>query len=203
MKTIILAGGKSSRMGQNKALLPIGGKSIIKRIVEEFTAISEEIIIIANIPEIYDELNLSIYPDVQEFRGDGPLAGIYTGIKAADEKFCLFIACDMPFVSPKIGEFLIEELKNSGADAVIPSHEGRVHPLFGAYHKRIQPIIKENLLNGKRKMTHLLEKVNVKIVEKLDTPDGLQDEWEYCMWNMNTMEDYQKAIEFYKRNNKL
>ncbi|RTZ57234.1 molybdenum cofactor guanylyltransferase [Bacillus sp. SAJ1] len=203
MKTIILAGGKSSRMGKNKALLPIEGKSIIKRIAEEFTPISEEIIIIANIPEIYNELDLSIFPDVPEFRGEGPLAGIYTGIDVADEDFCLFIACDMPFVSRKIGEYLIRELKNSGVDAVIPSHQGRVHPLFGAYHKRIQPFIKENLLNGKRKMSHLLNEVNAKIIEKQDIPEELQVEWEYCLWNLNTLEDYQKALEFYQNINKL
>lgn len=186
-------------MGQNKALLPIDGKSIIRRLAEKFTPISEEIIIISNEPEKYNELDLSIYPDVKEFRGDGPLAGIYTGINAANDDLCLFIACDMPFASPRIGEFMIEELKSSGMDAVIPSHEGRIHPLFGAYHKKINPVVKENLFNEKRKMLHLLHAVNAKIVEKQDIPKELQQEWEYCFWNMNTMEDYQKAVELYKK----
>jgi len=199
LKTIILAGGKSSRMGQNKALLPIGGKSIIKRLAETFTPISDEVIIISNEPEKYNELDLSIFPDVKEFRGDGPLAGIYTGINAANVDHCLFLACDMPFASPKIGGYLTQILKNNGVDAVIPSHEGRIHPLFGAYHKRIHSVVKENLLNGKRKMSHLLNAVNAKIVEKQDIPEELQKEWEYCFWNMNTMEDYQKAVELHKK----
>jgi len=199
LKTIILAGGKSSRMGQNKALLPIGGKSIIKRLAETFKPISDEIIIISNEPEKYNGLDFSIYSDVKEFRGDGPLAGIYTGMNAANEDCCLFLACDMPFASQKIGKFMMETLKNSGADAVIPLHEGRVHPLFGTYHKRILPVVKENLLNGKRKMLHLLNGVNAKIIEKLDAPKELKKEWEYSFWNMNTMEDYQKALELYKK----
>lgn len=197
MKTIILAGGKSRRMGQNKALLPIVGKSIIQRIVDEFTPVSEEVILIANQPELYSELQTAVLSDVKEFKGDGPLAGILTGFLAAKTPVCVFVACDMPFASSKIGEFLIEKLLNSDYDAIIPSNDGRIHPLFGAYRSRIQPIIKANLLNGKRKVSHLLDEVNVQIVEKQDVPEEFQHEWEYCFWNMNTMEDYHKTLELF------
>ncbi|MBS4175361.1 molybdenum cofactor guanylyltransferase [Bacillus sp. FJAT-49736] len=202
MKTVILAGGKSRRMGQNKALLPLGEKSIIQRLVEDFTTISEEIIIIANIPEIYSNLGIRIFSDAEKFKGDGPLAGIYTGLDVANTA-CLFIACDMPFASPALGEFMKEVLENSKVDVVIPSYKGRIHPLFGVYHHRIKSHINELLLNDKRKMSQLINEVNAKIIEKQDIPIDLQDKWEYCLWNMNTMEDYQKALEFYKNKNRL
>lgn len=194
METIILAGGKSSRMGTNKALLKIGEQRIIDRLVSEFSLVSNHVMLVTNQPEEYKGLNVAIISDESKFKGQGPLAGIYSGLKEARTNHCLVIACDMPFAKKCLGIWLIEQLKNGDYDAVIPSYHGRLHPLFGAYHSRIMEAIKGNLLAGKRKMTDLLNDINVRIIECQDAPLNLQNEWEDNLWNMNTVEDYKQAL---------
>ncbi|KYC92965.1 molybdenum cofactor guanylyltransferase [Heyndrickxia sporothermodurans] len=194
MDTIILAGGKSSRMGQNKALLPLGNERVIDRLINEFSPITRRMFLVSNHPSEYQSININILTDEPEFKGQGPLAGMEIGLKNATSQECLIIACDMPFASKQVGKWLIDELTNGNFDAVIPVSEGRIHPLFGAYHKKIQPIIRTCLLDQKRRMTDLIDQLNVKLVEQNDAPEYLQNIWGTCFWNMNTMDDYQKAL---------
>ncbi|MDH5162874.1 molybdenum cofactor guanylyltransferase [Heyndrickxia oleronia] len=199
MNTIILAGGKSSRMGENKALLTIGEMRVIDRLVDEYSTISHQIILITNQPEVYDDLRVTIKSDVKEFRGQGPLAGIYTGLKEATTATSLIIACDMPFASSAMGGWLEAELVQGDYDAVIPSEDGQLHPLFGAYNRRILPVVRNCLVEKKRRVTDLLSQLHMKIVEKQDAPKDLQEIWNDSFWNMNTKEDYRLALEIDRR----
>ncbi|HBZ11978.1 MAG TPA: molybdenum cofactor guanylyltransferase [Bacillus bacterium] len=185
MNTIILAGGKSSRMGQNKALIKIGGRRVIDRIAAELEPVSNKMIVIANDPAQYEHMNAFIIEDEPAFKGQGPLVGIYTGLKEAGCGPCLVVACDMPFVSARIGRELVSILKRNKVDAVVPIHEDRMHPLFAVYDARVAETVKKTLMAGKRSVKSFLDRIDVEyftIKEKRD-----------AVWNMNTMEEYIQA----------
>jgi molybdopterin-guanine dinucleotide biosynthesis protein A len=187
MMTIILAGGKSSRMGQNKALMPIDGVRVIDRIIAEFRPVSEKIIVIANDVRPYKNLGVLLLPDAHSYRGQGPLAGIYTGLHAAGTGACLVVACDMPFASAKLGCKLMDVLRQKDLDAVVPREPEQIHPLFAAYHTRITQKAKVILEEGKRSVKALLDRIDAGY---LDAEAGSKH-----LWNMNTMKDYIQAAE--------
>ncbi|MBS4177991.1 molybdenum cofactor guanylyltransferase [Lederbergia citrea] len=191
MKTIILAGGKSSRMGENKALMKIDGVRVIDRIISEFTPVSEKIILIANDKTMYDGLQAELLEDAAPYAGQGPLAGIYTGLLAASEGPCIIVACDMPFASSEFGLKLIETLIENKRDAVVPVTEGQIHPLFAAYEASIAEKVKMVLNEGKRSVRSLLDQLNVEFF-KMDTISE-------TVWNMNTQEDYIEAVKIAER----
>ncbi|MBW8348446.1 molybdenum cofactor guanylyltransferase [Bacillus sp. IITD106] len=184
MKTIILAGGKSSRMGENKALMTIAGKRVIDRIIEEFTHVSEKVIVIAN-----DELSqigdsVVILEDFKPYKGEGPLAGMLTGLAAAKEGPCFVIACDMPFASSKLAKQLEQKLIENKLEAVVPVADGQIHPLCAVYNARIQNEVIGVLKEGKRAVKSLLDRIKVEYIE-------MDKSLEF--WNMNTREDYVEA----------
>lgn len=190
MNTIILAGGKSSRMGQNKALMKVGGIRVIDRIAAEFGPESDQMIVVANDPAVYKHMDAVILEDEPAFKGQGPLAGIYTGLKEVGEGPCLIVACDMPFVSAGLGRELVSILKRSDRDAVVPIHEGRMHPLLAAYDARVSDIAKKTLENGKRSVRALLDLMDV---EYFTIKEEVVD-----VWNMNTMAEYIHAEKLLK-----
>ncbi|RST77015.1 molybdenum cofactor guanylyltransferase [Siminovitchia acidinfaciens] len=185
MNTIILAGGRSSRMGRNKALMKIGGTRVIDRIAAEFQPISEKIIVIANDPTQYKHLDAVIHEDEPVFTGEGPLAGIFTGLKAAGDGPCLVVACDMPFASAELGCELVSILLKNNRDAVVPVQENRIHPLFAAYDARIAKSVKETLEFAKRSVKALFDRIDVEYFP-------LKEKTE-VVWNMNTMDEYIQA----------
>lgn len=185
LNTIILAGGKSSRMGQNKALMRIGGIRVIDRIAAELGPESDRMIVIADDPALYEHMDAVLLEDAPDFKGQGPLAGIYTGLKEAGDGPCLIVACDMPFVSARLGCELVSILKRNDRDAVVPIHEDRLHPLFAAYDARAAETAKETLMDGKRSVKALLDRIDVEYF----TIQGESD----AVWNMNTMEEYIQA----------
>ncbi|MFK4998810.1 molybdenum cofactor guanylyltransferase [Bacillus sp. N9] len=110
MRTIILAGGKSSRMGENKALMKMNGARVIDRLIAEFSPVSEEVILVTNDPLLYEELPVTLLEDCLSYKGQGPLAGIYTGLSAVNNDPCLIVACDLPFATSQFGQMLVNRL---------------------------------------------------------------------------------------------
>ncbi|MBS4218829.1 molybdenum cofactor guanylyltransferase [Bacillus sp. FJAT-49711] len=184
MKTIILAGGKSSRMGENKALMKIGDKRVIDRIIEEFIPISEEVFLIANEQFYQIEHSVMVLEDTEAYKSQGPLAGILTGLTAAKQGPCLVVACDMPFASADLAKQLVQTLIDKKLDAVVPIVGRQIHPLFSAYDARILTYVHETLKEGKKAVKSLLDRINVEYIEVMDSLD---------LWNMNTKEDYIEA----------
>jgi molybdenum cofactor guanylyltransferase len=93
---VILAGGKSSRFGSNKAFASMNGTQLIERVIAIMGSIFKDLIIITNDPDEYSFLGLPMYEDL--IKGLGPLGGIYTGLEKIPEKTGFFVACDMPFL---------------------------------------------------------------------------------------------------------
>jgi molybdenum cofactor guanylyltransferase len=186
---IILSGGKSSRMGKNKALLPFNDKTNIERIRDELQSLFDDIILVTNDPEPYEFLNLKSVSD--EFPGKGPLAGIHAGLMASDYEENIVVACDMPFVSAELASTLVQNLKLF--DAIIPVIGGKQHPLFAAYQKRIVPEIEACLTEDRLRVIHLLDKLNVRYLEENDLQAYSDGSLEEIFFNMNVPEEYEEA----------
>lgn len=192
---IILAGGKSSRMGRNKALLLIGGISTIERIKNSLSEEFEDILLVANDVELYQFLNLPITED--KVIDKGPLAGIQAGLLAAQNDINVFIACDMPFISPQLAHILVE--RSEGYDAVVPVINGHIHPLFAVYKKSILTAIDDCFGKDELRMKDLLNRVNVNYVTEQELPNKEIANLEQYFYNMNHPSEYEEAKKMAKK----
>lgn len=180
---IILAGGKSSRMGRDKSLLPANNLPLIGKIVSQLEDYFQEIIIGANDIEKYRFLHLPVIPDLVE--GRGPLMGIYSTLLSSKHEINFVVACDIPDLNMKYVKELIRQAKDH--QIVIPTwSDGNFEPLFAVYRKSVLDNVKKMLDMGQRQIRLLFELVDVKY---LPLPD--EGKW---YRNLNTMEDYQKYI---------
>ncbi|WP_430785642.1 molybdenum cofactor guanylyltransferase [Virgibacillus flavescens] len=185
--SVILAGGLSTRMGTNKALLPLKNKLVIGHITEEMKLLSSKTVIISNDPGPYCFLGLPVIQD--NYLDQGPLAGLEAALKRIEVDYFLVSACDTPFISKNVYQLLYSHLKE--ADAVVPIYQKKIHPLSGIYHKRIHSAIQHQLDAGHRKIKTLFENINVRYVENFH---GISDkELEKHFFNMNDKSQYQQA----------
>lgn len=180
---IILAGGKSSRMGRDKSLLTTNDLPLIGKIASQLEDHFQEIIISANDMEKYRFMHLPVIPDLEV--GKGPLMGIYSTLLRSKHEVNFVVACDIPDLDIKYVEELIRAAKDHQIAIPIWS-DGKLEPLFAVYKKSILGNIKNMLDAGQRKIRLLFESVDVKY---LPLPD--EGTW---YRNLNTMEDYQNYI---------
>ena len=159
---IILAGGKSSRFGSNKALAKFNGTPLIERVTGVLGRIFKNLMIITNSPLEYSYLKIPLYQDL--VKGLGPVGGIYTGLDALDEGWAFFCACDMPFINEGLVRYLAGA--KDGFDAVVPRVDWKIEPLHALYSKNCLPAMKE-LINKKEYQTiKAFEDINVRYVEE-------------------------------------
>jgi molybdenum cofactor guanylyltransferase len=185
---IILAGGRSSRMGQNKALLSLEGTTVIERVRDEMKKAVQDIIIVTNSPEDYGFLGCPMAGDI--YQDGGPLAGLHAGLKNSQTDYNLVAACDMPFLSARLGSILLSELGE--CQAAVPEICGQLHPLYGAYHRGLYRRAEEMLEAGDRKMRNLLTEDSRILSEEMLLKRG----WtggESCFFNMNHPSEYEQA----------
>ena len=185
MNAAILVGGKSSRMGSNKAFLELKGKTFIELQIELLREIFDDIFISANTSSEYEHLNLSIFKDV--YPGNGPLGGIYTSLINSSSLHTFMLACDMPFIGPELINHLKDLTKEY--DVVIPKSEKGLEPLHAFYSKKCIDPIKRSLEEDNLRITSFFPHVNVKIVE-LDNLN-LSDSFKNSIKNLNTRDDYE------------
>jgi len=159
---VILAGGKSSRFGSNKALAEFNGVRLIERVTDLLRTIFNRLIIITNNPLEYSYLNLPLYRDLIE--GLGPIGGIYTGLDAIDNDWAFVCACDMPFINEGL-VMHITEVKN-GYDAVVPKVDWKMEPLHALYSKGCLPFIKKLILEEEYQTVKSFKNINVRFVEE-------------------------------------
>lgn len=184
----ILAGGQSSRMGENKALVQVGGKPVIERIVERVQPLGEELLIITNTPNVYAYLNIPTYTDVEP--GRGPLGGLYTAILKAQHDHTLVVSCDQPFLNLALLQSLID--LRHGFDVVIPlAQDGYPQSMHAVYGKGCLSAIRRCMDSDRLKMIAFFAEVRVREVsgaeiERFD-PDRLS------FFNLNTPEDLKQA----------
>ncbi|MBN2891222.1 MAG: molybdenum cofactor guanylyltransferase [Bacteroidales bacterium] len=178
---IILAGGKSKRMGKDKCLVKLGNKLLIQNTIDAFKPIVDTIIISSNREE-HTQFGYKTFKD--EFSDCGPIGGIYTALKNSQTEINIIAPCDMPFINYSLFKFLLENKKNF--DAVIPVYKGKVEPLTGVYSNNILEIIKKQIKTGKFKILTLLESINTNFVEINSTLSFYSDK---LFTNINYLED--------------
>jgi molybdenum cofactor guanylyltransferase len=186
---IIMAGGKSTRMGKNKALLKIGGQTVIERIANELRKAVSELLIVTNTPEDYQFLGLPMIED--QWKGMGPLAGIHAGLEASKTEKNLVVACDMPFVSSEIGGYLLRFLDHY--QGAVPRISGQLHPLFAAYRKDALSEISKALEKQELKIRLFFDRIQLKYVTEEDLKKlGLPLENHF--FNMNDLKEFSLAV---------
>jgi molybdenum cofactor guanylyltransferase len=157
---IILAGGNSLRMGEDKGLMLVNGKPMIEHIIDTVKGVVEEIIIISNNEE-YDRFGYPVYPD--QIKGKGPLGGIYTGLLHSKTQLSLVLSCDIPYVNDNLLNLLISH--SEGYDVTIPQKDGVTHQLMGVFSKRCLITFKNAIDDNDLKLKTLFEKLNLNIVD--------------------------------------
>ncbi len=187
MNAAILVGGKSSRMGTNKAFLELKGKTFIELQIELLKEMFDEMFISANTPSEYEYLNLPIFTDI--YPGKGPLGGIYTSLINSSSLHTFMLACDMPFIGTELINHLKELTKEY--DVVIPKSEKGLEPLHAFYSKNCIDPIKRSLDENNLRIISFFPHVNVKIVE-LDSL-ALSDRFNNSIKNLNTRDDYEEV----------
>lgn len=192
---IILSGGKSSRMGENKSLMVINGKTIIERVRDFMQEIFPEVILITNEPDVYEFLGLKIFED--EFKGFGPLAGIHSGLLHSSTQRNFFISCDVPLMTSQMIKYLVDF--KTEKPITIAKADGFIQQLVGIYNRDILVAINETL-----KSQSELEKRNddqlkrgcrvLSLVNKVGAEIISADELSFyradTYFNMNKQSDY-------------
>ncbi len=184
---VILAGGASSRMGQNKALMEINGVAMIEIVYRSVAELFEDVLLVTNFPEQYDFIPcrkiVDIYPAM------GPLGGIHAALSHCSTDRAFVVACDMP----ELDRPLIRELCTirCNADVVIPETPGGLEPLHGVYGKSCLPKMEKMLRRGERRVLSFLESAEARLVPRGRIARTNPDFSSFL--NINTPEDFQRV----------
>lgn len=188
---VILAGGKSSRMGRDKAALPFGGGTMLTHLVEEY---GREFPMAVSVGQAgrYDTGGAPEIVDLQP--GMGPLAGLQAAFRALDADAVFLTGTDLPFGSAALARAMVDRMEGTPeADiCVIRRADGKHEPLFGVYRRRVLPVVEECLAQGRRAFFALFDRCRVLWVEESELPEF---DFDRVMDNLNTPEDYRRAVE--------
>lgn len=155
---IVLAGGKSSRMGTDKGFLDLNGKPFISYSISALKPLVSETLIIANTPE-YDVFKLKRIED--KIKDAGPLAGIYSGLNQSKTDYNIVLSCDIPLIRTEVLEELIK-VQHSDTDVVQVVSNGKQMPLIALYHKRCKDLFYPLLQKNERRLHKALDQCKVK-----------------------------------------
>jgi molybdenum cofactor guanylyltransferase len=184
----VLAGGRSSRMGQSKALLPFAGKPLIVHMARLIESVSERPIIVGP-PREYRRFGFRVVAD--DRRNLGPLGGICTALRVTSREWNLIVGCDLPFLTREWLEFLISRATSSPADVVIPMNERGYEPLCAMYRKRAHEAIAAALDRSVRKVTDGLAELTLAPIAPAEWKAF--DRRGRLFKNINTPSDYEEA----------
>lgn len=188
MTGIILSGGKSKRMGTNKAFLSVEGERLIDRTVRLFKDIFQEVIVVTNSPLDYLDQDCTIATDI--IKGKGALGGIYAGLFFALHEQAFVSACDMPFLNKSFIEYMIEH--HGPYDIVVPQHSDGLQPLHAIYSRRCLPVIKKVVEQDHLKITGFYKGFKIKIIP--ETEINQFDPERKMFFNMNTRKDLEQIL---------
>ncbi|ABC77901.1 molybdenum cofactor guanylyltransferase [Syntrophus aciditrophicus] len=189
MTGIILSGGKSSRMGLNKAFLEINGERLIDRTVKLFRQLFSEVILVTNEPLLYLDQDIALVTDI--YKGKGPMGGLYSGLFYASFDHAFLCACDIPYLNVEFIRYMTG--KASEYDVVVPETADGFHPLHAIYSRRCLPSIKSLLIRDRLKMTGCFKGMRV-----LYIPESVIRSFDpecRMFLNINTEQDLQRVLE--------
>lgn len=188
---IVLAGGRSRRFGEPKALAIWQGHTFIEHIVQVIQTTVQNVVVISH-PDIKEKIvtlvDVPVIEDISSYKGDGPLAGIVSGMEHIEAEWYIILPCDTPNLSNEWITALVKQI-SEGYEAIVPVIDGRKQPLLAAYHQSMKEKIYTLLEEEKRSMGQLLSQCNVKYV--------MEEEWnavKELFVNVNTKEEYVRVL---------
>lgn len=183
----LLAGGNSSRMGRNKALMPLAGQRLVDRALAVLGGIFDDLLMVTNSPDLYADLGVRMVPDL--VAGKGGLGGIHSAIHHAATPHCLVVACDMPFLNVDVLRYLVDQ--RAEYDVVVPNVNGRPQPLHAVYGRACLQPIARRLESDRLHVVGFYPDVRVREVTEEELavfdPEGLS------FRNLNTPEEFADA----------
>jgi molybdenum cofactor guanylyltransferase len=185
--TFILAGGKSTRMGTDKALLQLGGRSLIAHSLDLARSAAAEVKIIGDAGKFsrYGEVIQDVYPD------RGPLGGIHAALSSTHTDCNLILGVDLPFLPAEFVNYLSATAQASGAVVTLPSADGRLQPLCAIYRKQFGALAERALVAGKNKIDALFPETTVRLITDVElAANGFSSS---IFRNLNTPEDWESA----------
>ncbi|MBY4603709.1 MULTISPECIES: molybdenum cofactor guanylyltransferase [Bacillus] len=186
---VLLAGGASRRFGEPKAFVKWKGRMFYEWAKQ---ALGEHTVIISR-PEFIDRFQENgeneVYQDADPFQGMGPLAGIYTAFKKTDGYLYTVLSCDTPLIQRRT-MLKLQRLMTPGIDAVVPISDGREQPLIAIYHKRIMPILYDQLSEKRLRISDLLGQISVCYVQAEEIGANPAE-----FVNVNTRDDFRRLEE--------
>jgi molybdopterin-guanine dinucleotide biosynthesis protein A len=194
----IMAGGKSSRMGRDKAFVSLLGRHMIEHVIERVSNLGQdETILITNRPDEYAHLALPMYTDVLVDKGS--LGGIYSAVTYSTSPYTLVVACDMPFVNPELLRYMVGLLDKTDKpfDVIVPRVDGYPEGLHALYGKGCLAAVRDQLDRNQLKVVGFYPNVRVRY---LDEPEYQRlDPQKRSFQNVNTPEEIQQAEAILKR----
>jgi molybdenum cofactor guanylyltransferase len=188
VSAVVLTGGKSSRMGRAKALLPFDGEPLIVHIVRALAQRFADVVVVAAPGQDLPELPVTLIRDDVAYQG--PVGGICYGLQAAHREVCFVTSCDAPFLNFSLISYLLAQIVDY--DVVVPYWQERLQPLHAVYRRSVAPLLQEQLERGELRPILLYPKVRTCEVGADDIrrfdPQG------FSFRNMNMPEDYQAAL---------
>lgn len=188
--SIVLAGGRSLRIGRCKAMEILHGKSLIEHVIERLKLLSKQILIVTsrNQPNLKTPCEAEVVEDL--YSGKGPLAGIYTGLLASKSPYNIVVACDMPFLNIELLHYMLEASQDF--DAVIPRLEKeKIEPLHAVYCRSCLNTIRTELEHNRLKISQTLDNLSVRYVERAECQRF--DPQLLSFFNINSQSDLKRA----------
>lgn len=189
ISAFVLAGGRSSRMGSNKALLPIGNETLLQRALRTaIHALGNACIVGAR--SVYDRFG-EVVEDV--YTGCGPLGGIHAALRATTTDLNLMLSVDMPLMTPQFLRWLGARARKANALIVIPNATGGPQPLCAIYRKDVLETAEQALKRGDYKIGSMFSKVPTLLIQESElSADGFSPD---IFQNINTQEDYRNLCQ--------
>jgi molybdopterin-guanine dinucleotide biosynthesis protein A len=183
LSAFVLAGGKSMRMGRDKAFVELEGRTLLERALELSRTVAQQVWIVG------EREKFSAFAPVIEdvFPGRGPLAGIHAALRASPSDLNLLLAVDIPFVKPEFLKYLVEQARASEALVTVPHSEKGFQPICAVYRRAFADLAESSLRTGKNKIDPLFAQVTMRAIEEKEISGlGFSPE---MFRNLNTPED--------------
>ncbi|WP_159522327.1 molybdenum cofactor guanylyltransferase [Sunxiuqinia indica] len=177
---IILAGGKSSRMGQDKALIDYQGKKLIEYAIDLLRPLCSHMLISAN-QSGYDQFGLTVVNDV--YPDCGPIGGLHAALSGSKTDWNIVVSCDTPNLNSLLFQFLLA--KKEDAQAIIPKHDKGVEPMAALYNKELIGFLEEKIKHGDLKLQKVIREIPVRFVDVSSVLQKFPD----LFLNLNRPED--------------
>ena len=187
VSTAILAGGRSRRMGREKALLELGSTSLIERVIAAAAPLTADWMLIAPRAKTFTHLQLPVHPDLRP--GLGPLGGLYTALKRAASPRLLLLACDLPFLTTDFLRFMVDQ--SGQHQALVPRSAAGLQPLCALYTRACLPAVEAAIRRGELHMPSFYGDVDLRILEPGEWQ--AQDINQRLFTNLNTPAEFQRA----------